>query len=95
MDKGEYVFVSECLKPDPQGKDWVLGWGVVRITPWCLDSVFNLDIEAELRAYLLGGDFRAQYGTHEIGTTRFIPINNSKRILYTDLNGFRRKNKQR
>lgn len=86
MNKRNVMFVSQGLKPAPKGKNWVLGWGVIRIAPWDLDSVFDLSIEAELRAYLLGGSYRVQYGTHEIGTARFIPVTYSKQIFYPDLN---------
>ncbi len=71
------MFVSQHLKSDPKSENWALGWGVYRIAPWHLDSVFDLNIEAELRAHLLGENYRVQYGTHELGSTRFIPVNRS------------------
>lgn len=89
MRKSNCVFVSQTLKPDPHSEDWVLGWGVVKIAPWCLDSVFELKIEAELKAHLMGDGFVVQYGTHQMGTVRFIPVNDTKRVIYPDLNGFK------
>lgn len=89
MNKRNVMFVSQGLKPAPKGENWVLGWGAIRIAPWDLDSVFDLSIEAELRAHLLGESYRVQYGTHEIGTARFIPVTTSKQVLYPDLNGYR------
>lgn len=66
------MFTSEDLIIDPYDDLWVLGWGVLRLAPWHLDSVFSSRIEAELKAHQLGKEYECHFGTYQKGGVCFI-----------------------
>lgn len=56
------MFVAEGLKPDIDNDGWVMGWAVVRSSPWHLVGVYATKDVAETKAENLGGDYEARYG---------------------------------
>lgn len=66
------MFVANGLKPDPDNKGWVLGWGVVRTSPWHLVGVYATKDVAETKAAELGVGYDAVYGSHRIGSDDFV-----------------------
>ncbi|MGJ3352760.1 hypothetical protein [Providencia sp. Je.9.19] len=66
------MFVDNNLVPDPDNEGWVLGWGVVKYEPWHLDSVHATETQAELRASLLGVDYKIYYGSHKLHSDDFV-----------------------
>lgn len=66
------VNVSNQLPKDPDNAGSVLGWGVVRNSPWSLHGVFSSKNEAESQATTAGDGYVAGYGSHKLGTDDFI-----------------------
>lgn len=66
------MFVANGLKPDPDNKGWVLGWGVVRTSPWHLVCVYAKKDIAETKAAELGVGYDAAYGSHRVGSDDFV-----------------------
>ena len=66
------MFVAEGLKPDPDNKGWVLGWGVARMAPWHLVGVYATKDMAETKAAGMDAEYKAAYGSHRLGSDDFI-----------------------
>ncbi|MFE2005674.1 hypothetical protein ACFW6U_09805 [Pseudomonas guariconensis] len=60
------------LKPDADNPGWVLGWGVVRESPWNLHGIFASKDEAEVAAQQVGNNHIARFGSHRPGTDDFV-----------------------
>ncbi|HCA5905116.1 TPA: hypothetical protein ACTYHK_001698 [Citrobacter koseri] len=66
------MFVADGLKVDPDNNGWVLGWGVVRTSPWHLVGVYATRDVAETKAVELGVGYDAAYGSHRVGSDDFV-----------------------
>ncbi|HEF8785119.1 TPA: hypothetical protein QH450_002032 [Providencia alcalifaciens] len=66
------MFVDSNLTPEPDNKDWVLGWGVVRYAPWHLYGVYLTEAKAKQQIDLLGGEYEVHYGSHRLNSDDFI-----------------------
>lgn len=66
------MFVANGLKADPDNNGWVLGWGVVRTSPWQLVGVYATKDVAETKAAELGVGYDAAYGSHRVGSDDFV-----------------------
>lgn len=66
------VFVTEGLKSDPCNEGFVLGWGVLRSSPWHLVAVYATKDIAETKAANLGDDYKSVFGSHRLGTDDFV-----------------------
>ncbi|MDD1966198.1 hypothetical protein NPS29_12785 [Pseudomonas putida] len=64
--------MSKELLPDPNKAGWVLGWGVVRNSPWKLHGVYATRAEADAQAAIAGEGFAVKEGTNEKGTDNFL-----------------------
>lgn len=64
--------MSKQLPNDPDNAGSVLGWGVVRNSPWSLHGVFSSKDDAESQAKTAGDDYVVGYGSHVPGTDNFI-----------------------
>ena len=50
----------------------VLGWAVVRSSPWSFIDIYANKEAAEAEANRLGDGHSVKYGSHELGTDNFI-----------------------
>ncbi len=66
------MFVAEGLKRNPDNQGWVMGWAVVRRSPWHLVGVYASKDMAETKAGMLGRDYESAYGSHRLGSDDFI-----------------------
>ncbi|HGH4716809.1 TPA: hypothetical protein ACJIW5_001833 [Enterobacter hormaechei] len=66
------MFVADGLKSDPDNNGWVLGWGVVRTSPWHLVGVYATMDVAETKAAEMGVGYDAAYGSHRVGSDDFV-----------------------
>ncbi|WP_340608545.1 hypothetical protein [Xenorhabdus bharatensis] len=66
------MFVEKGLKPDLDNTGFVLGWGVVRYSPWHLAGVYATKDKAEIEAVNLGSEYDVHYGSHKPDTDDFI-----------------------
>ncbi|WFQ80952.1 hypothetical protein PXH59_07635 [Xenorhabdus sp. SF857] len=66
------MFVEEALKPDPLNVGFVLGWGVIRYSPWHLAGVYAIKEKAEIEAAKLGSAYEVHYGSHRTGSDDFV-----------------------
>ncbi|CDH25082.1 hypothetical protein [Xenorhabdus bovienii] len=66
------MFVEEGLKPDPDNAGFVLGWGVVRYSPWHLAGVYATKEKAEIQAVNFGSVYEVHYGSHRTGSDDFV-----------------------
>lgn len=66
------MFVAKGLKEDPDNKGWVLGWAVVRGSPWHLVGVYATKDMAETKANDLGKDYEVQFGSHRLDSDDFV-----------------------
>ena len=57
--------------PFKEGRTLV-GWGVVRLSPWEFDGIYSSREEAEEEAAKLGPDFEVYWGENQEGTDNFI-----------------------
>lgn len=64
--------MNNDLKADPDSAGWVLGWGVVRNSPWSLHGVYATEIEALAESKVAGEDHAVRYGSHKPGTDDFM-----------------------
>ena len=64
--------ITDCLlKKDPFLSDSIVGWGVIRCSPWCLFGVFCNYEQALEFAAILGKDYEVFWGTHRLGTSEY------------------------
>jgi hypothetical protein len=64
--------LAKNLPADPDNKDSVLGWAVVRSAPWSFVDIYaNRDV-AQIEAERLGAGHSVEYGSHKLGTDDFI-----------------------
>lgn len=66
------VKTGKGLKKDPHNEGWVLGWGVIKDSPWQLVGVYATAADAAAEARRNGSDFRVLEGSYELGTQNFI-----------------------
>ncbi len=66
------MFVEEGLKRNPDNKEWVMGWAVVRRAPWHLAGIYISKDMAEMKASKSGEGYEASYGSHRLGSDDFI-----------------------
>ncbi|MDF7648084.1 hypothetical protein PUG42_05930 [Erwiniaceae bacterium L1_54_3] len=66
------MFVAEGLKKNPDNFGWVMGWAVVRRSPWHLVAVYASKDMAETKAATIGDAYEAAYGSHRLGSDDFI-----------------------
>lgn len=66
------MFVAKGLREDPDNKGWVLGWAVVRGSPWHLVGVYATKDMAETKANDLDKDYEVQFGSHRLGSDDFV-----------------------
>ncbi|QHP92015.1 hypothetical protein EXE55_14305 [Burkholderia glumae] len=60
------------LKPDPDNKGHVLGWGVIRRAPWHFAGIYPSEDAANAVAAELGADYVSDYGSYRVGSDDFI-----------------------
>lgn len=68
------MYIDIQLSATPDDNAWVLGWGVVQIPSQDLDSLFRNELEAQLKAHLLGPEYQVYYGSYCEENCQFIPI---------------------
>lgn len=66
------MFVAEGLKRNPDSQRWVMGWAVVRRSPWHLIGLYASKDMADTKAGTLGEEYESAYGSHCLGTDDFI-----------------------
>ncbi|ODQ05708.1 MULTISPECIES: hypothetical protein [unclassified Shigella] len=66
------MFVDKNLKLDPINKGSVLGWGVVRNSPWELKGVYATEEQAKQKAQSLGSDYEIHFGSHRLQSDDFV-----------------------
>lgn len=66
------MFVDKNLKPDPINQGFVLGWGVVRGSPWELKGVYATEEQAKQKAQSLGSDYEVHFGSHRLQSDDFV-----------------------
>jgi hypothetical protein len=64
--------MSNELPKDPNNAGWVLGWGVIRNSPWDLAGVFPTSDAAQAKAADLSGEYKVSYGSHRLGPDDFM-----------------------
>ena len=66
------MFVDKNLKLDPINKRSVLGWGIVRSSPWELKGVYATEEQAKQKAQSLGSDYEIHFGSHRLQSDDFV-----------------------
>ncbi|EPY5210447.1 hypothetical protein ACXDTG_004881 [Klebsiella pneumoniae] len=66
------MIIDSSLKKDPFISDSVVGWGVIRFSPWDLFGVFSSYEQAQEFASILGEDYEVIWGTYRLGTSEFL-----------------------
>ncbi|MEJ9852237.1 hypothetical protein R0790_24880 [Escherichia coli] len=66
------MVIDSSLKKDPFFPGSVIGWGVIRCSPWNLLGVFDDYDEALEFSLLLGEDYEVIWGSHKLGTSGFL-----------------------
>ncbi|EPT7718390.1 hypothetical protein ACVSDK_004761 [Escherichia coli] len=66
------MMIDSSLKKDPFTPDSVVGWGVIRCSPWDLFGVFSSHEQAVEFAMLLGEGYEVIWGTHRLGSSEFL-----------------------
>ncbi|WP_236192774.1 hypothetical protein [Pseudomonas glycinae] len=64
--------MSEEFPKDPENEGWVLGWGVVRNTPWRFIGIYQSEDEAKSAASEAGDGYLVHHGSHKPGTDDFV-----------------------
>lgn len=64
--------LSNNLPKDPHAPGSVLGWAVVRNTPWSFIDIYAVKEVAEIEAAILGIGYSVKYGSHRLGSDDFI-----------------------
>ncbi|MEQ7919902.1 hypothetical protein ABQX22_11975 [Xanthomonas sp. WHRI 1810A] len=65
------VSLVRALPKDPANPAHVLGWAVVRNTPWRFVDIFASKDLADAQAAQLGAGYESRYGSHKPGTSEF------------------------
>ncbi|HEY0288652.1 MAG TPA: hypothetical protein VGC62_16845 [Pseudomonas sp.] len=65
------VSLVRALPKDPDNSGHVLGWAVVRNTPWSFVDIFASKDLADAEAVRLGSDYESKYGSHKPGSSEF------------------------
>ncbi|ELI8130095.1 TPA: hypothetical protein ACPZQN_003874 [Yersinia enterocolitica] len=66
------MFVAKGLKADPDNAGWVLGWAVVRNSPWHLAGVYATKEVAEMKVLEFGDTYQVRYGAHRLDSDDFV-----------------------
>lgn len=66
------MFVAEGLKKNPDNVGWVMGWAVVRRSPWHLVAVYESKDMAETKVGTIGDGYEAAYGSHRLDSDDFV-----------------------
>lgn len=64
--------LAKNLPKDPDAAGNVMGWAVVRNTPWSFIDIYASKEVAEIESRQLGDGHTVQYGSHKLGTDDFI-----------------------
>jgi hypothetical protein len=64
--------MSREFPKDPDNAGWVLGWGVVRNSPWSFLGIYPSEEEAESVAADAGEGYLVRHGSHRPGTDDFV-----------------------
>ncbi len=64
--------LAQNLPADPDNKGWVLGWGVLRDTPWHFVDIYADRATAEAAAERQGDGYLVEYGSHRLGSDDFV-----------------------
>ncbi|MCK2124423.1 hypothetical protein [Pseudomonas sp. PNPG3] len=64
--------LAKNLPKDPDNAGWVLGWGVVQNSPWRFIDIYASKDAAEAEAAARGPGYRAEYGSHRLGSDDFM-----------------------
>ena len=64
--------LAKNLPKDPDVLGSVLGWAVVRDSPWSFIDIFANKEAAEAEAKRLGAGHSVKYGSHKLGTDNFV-----------------------
>lgn len=65
------VSLVRALPKDPNNPSHVLGWAVIRRTPWRFVDIFASKDLADAQAARLGSDYESRYGSHKPGSSEF------------------------
>lgn len=65
------MIIDSSLKKSPFEANSVVGWGVIRCSPWDLFGVFYAYEQASEFAEILGEDYEVVWGTHRLGSNDF------------------------
>ncbi|MGF6265215.1 hypothetical protein OKW34_000236 [Paraburkholderia youngii] len=57
---------------DPDNDGWIVGWAVVRNSPWDLAGMFPTKEDAESARSKLGGAYEVRHGSRRLGSNDFI-----------------------
>ncbi|MFX1740052.1 hypothetical protein PXJ20_32600 [Paraburkholderia sp. A1RI_3L] len=57
---------------DPGNNGWIVGWAVIRNSPWDLAGMFPSKEEAEAARSKLGGTYEVRHGSRKLGSNDFI-----------------------
>lgn len=66
------MFVAKGLKEDPDNKGWVMGWAVVRGSPWHLVGVYATKDMAETKVSEFDKNYGVRFGSHRLGSDDFV-----------------------
>ncbi|WP_268799028.1 hypothetical protein [Pseudomonas huanghezhanensis] len=67
------VSLVRALPKDPNNPAYVLGWAVIRRTPWRFVDIFASKDLADAQAATLGSGYESRYGSHKPGSSEFKP----------------------
>lgn len=65
------VSLVRALPKDPNNPTHVLGWAVIRRTPWSFVDIFASKDLAQAQAAKLGAGYESRYGSHKPGSSEF------------------------
>lgn len=65
------VSLVRALPKDPNNPTHVLGWAVIRRTPWRFVDIFASQELAQAQAAKLGTGYESKYGSHKPGSSEF------------------------
>jgi hypothetical protein len=57
---------------DSENKGWIVGWAVIRNSPWDLIGMFPTKEEAEAAQSKLGSTYGVRHGSRKLGSNDFI-----------------------
>ncbi|WP_429298873.1 hypothetical protein [Paraburkholderia sp. GAS199] len=71
---GEVLPDFTKLPADPSNKGWVLGFAVVRNSPWHFGGIYASEEDAERIAGRFGHAYELRYGSHQIDSDNFVAV---------------------